>query len=37
MDLLQDHLDYFALDKDRFIARGGVRSDDGNEWRGLPI
>ena len=35
MDLLQDHLDYFApFDKDRFIARGGVRSDDGNEWRG---
>ena len=35
MDLLQNHLDYFApFDKDRFIARGGVRSDDGNEWQG---
>ena len=35
MDLLQDHLDYFTpFDTDRFIARGAVRSDDGEEWRG---
>ena len=35
MELLQAHLDYFApFDTDRFIARGGVMSDDGEEWQG---
>ena len=38
MDLLQDHLDYFApYDADRLIARGGVKSKDGGEWRGSAI
>jgi len=35
MELLQDHLDYFApYDVDRFITRGGVLSDDGEKWQG---